>query len=194
MAQLLVLVVLEFTEIICLIRRPLIPIFFLFFTRFYLDGINSSNYRGAILLFLVLTIAANLPLQIFTGFFGGFKLVVKSSGFLKPGFLGPSLWFLALGILHWRILNIEFGVCEITLLGTLLIDLMGVEAGPETTFAKALTVFSTISSKLLSSQLCCSIYTLTKIFRFSPKYWIFTPSFTALFKSNSINITCKYFR
>lgn len=159
MAQLLAVVILDFTEIMYLVGWASIPILFLFLARFYLNGINSSSRKRACSRFLVPTLATVFLLWIFAGFFGGVRLDLKSSRILRPRFLAPSLWFFCPGILHWRGLGIKFGGCNTTASGTILISLTSVKMEPENGLSLSVNRFLTISSNLSSSQSRFSIST-----------------------------------
>lgn len=84
MTQLLVVVGLDLAEVTSLVLA-LIFILFLFLAYFYLDSVDANSHRRACLLSLVPIIVALFPLLIFVGFLGGFRLVLKSSEFLRPG-------------------------------------------------------------------------------------------------------------
>lgn len=105
----------------CAIFTTLILIFFLFLTRFYLNIIDLSVSRGVYLLSLSFIIVSALLIPIFTRFFEGFKLLLKSLGFRTPGF-----WFFDPGVFYWQALNIEFGARKTTTIGKMLISLTGI--------------------------------------------------------------------
>lgn len=165
----------------------LILILFLFLIWFYLDSVNLSSHRRAYLLFLVLIIAATLPLPIFAGFFKISKLVLKRSEFL-----GPDIWFLGPVIFHWRALSRGFGSCGAIALHIVLISLIGIRPRPESSFCLSVDRFWTILLKLSRSWPRYSISTLTKDFSASWKYQIIAPFFGASSELNSINMDYKY--
>lgn len=86
-----------------------------------------------------------LLLPIFTSFFGAFRLVFRSSEFLKPGFLVISIWFIGLGIFYWMALSIRFDDCEKNALGTLLIGFTDVKTGPKSGLGLGINLFFRLS-------------------------------------------------
>lgn len=128
MVQLLPVVGLGLAEITSHVSASIF-IFFLFLGQFYLDDVGFSDHKRTCLLFLVSIMVALIPLLLFAVFFGSFSLILKSSGFLRPG-----LWFLGYGIFHWRRLSIGFCSGTVITLGTILINITGIEAGLETGF------------------------------------------------------------
>lgn len=74
------------------------------------------------MLLLIPIIVAALLLPIFANFFGAFKLVLRKSGFLRPGFL-----FLGPGIFYLSALSMRLNGCGVIALGIVLIGLKGVK-------------------------------------------------------------------
>lgn len=91
MFKLLAVIAVHFAEVMCPVWAGLIPIFFLFLAGFYLNDVDGNSNEKFCSLGLVPIITVALLLFILAGFFKGFKLVFKSSTFLRLSFLGPSV-------------------------------------------------------------------------------------------------------
>lgn len=141
MIQLLTVIALKIIEVTYPVKTALISISFLFLTMFYFDGVDYSNCREARLLFLIPIIAIALWRLIFASFFGGFRVVLKSFGFLRLAFLGTSFWLLGPEIVHWRTLNIGFDGYGKTASRIILIGLTDIEVRLESCFGLSVDSF-----------------------------------------------------
>lgn len=141
MVKLLAVITLNLAELMCLIRTALIHIFFLFLAKFYLDSVNPNSYRGARLLSLFSTLVADFLLLIFAGFFGSFKLVLKSLKFLNRGFLIPSFSFLGHEIIYSSALSMKFDSYRRSAFGKLLIGQIRVMVRNKSGFCLSIKLF-----------------------------------------------------
>lgn len=140
-ARLLTVVSINFIAITYSIWTSLIPLLFLFLTKFYLEGIDADSSVRACLLSLVLIIVIALSLSIFVSFFGSFGLMLKSLEFLRPEFWGLRFLFNGPRILHWRALSIRFNGYQTIALGIVLICDMGLGARFENYFCLSVNYF-----------------------------------------------------